>query len=102
MELTIFKPRLKFKPPLKFFKFGHWTPIAKTSTPTELLNVLGPVNNRPLCEVFVEKLRIFNSKDDKIVKHNFSGKLNFYLTMRSLDQFCLHKLVLVIDGKVKS
>ena len=20
----IFKPRLKFKPPLKFFKFGHW------------------------------------------------------------------------------
>ena len=21
---TIFKPRLKFKPPLKFFKFGHW------------------------------------------------------------------------------
>ena len=24
MELTIFKPRLKFKPPLKFFKFGHW------------------------------------------------------------------------------
>ena len=22
---TIFKPRLKFKPPLKFFKFGHWT-----------------------------------------------------------------------------
>ena len=25
MEPTIFKPRLKFKPPLKFFKFGHWT-----------------------------------------------------------------------------
>ena len=24
MEPTIFKPRLKFKPPLKFFKFGHW------------------------------------------------------------------------------
>jgi len=23
MEPTIFKPRLKFKPPLKFFKFGH-------------------------------------------------------------------------------
>ena len=23
MESTIFKPRLKFKPPLKFFKFGH-------------------------------------------------------------------------------
>ena len=22
--LTIFKPRFKFKPPLKFFKFGHW------------------------------------------------------------------------------
>ena len=21
---TIFKPRLKFKPPLKLFKFGHW------------------------------------------------------------------------------
>ena len=26
MEPTIFKPRLKFKPPLKFFKFGHWCP----------------------------------------------------------------------------
>ena len=25
MEPTIFKPRLKFKPPLKFFKFGHWS-----------------------------------------------------------------------------
>ena len=25
MEPTIFKPRLKFKPPLKFFKFGHCT-----------------------------------------------------------------------------
>ena len=24
MEPIIFKPRLKFKPPLKFFKFGHW------------------------------------------------------------------------------
>jgi len=23
VEPTIFKPRLKFKPPLKFFKFGH-------------------------------------------------------------------------------
>ena len=23
MEPTIFKPSLKFKPPLKFFKFGH-------------------------------------------------------------------------------
>ena len=23
MEPTIFKPRLKFKPPLKFFEFGH-------------------------------------------------------------------------------
>ena len=23
MEPTIFKPRLKFQPPLKFFKFGH-------------------------------------------------------------------------------
>ena len=23
MEPTIFKPRLKFKPPLKFFKFAH-------------------------------------------------------------------------------
>ena len=23
MEPTIFKPRLKFKPPLKFFQFGH-------------------------------------------------------------------------------
>ena len=23
MEPTIIKPRLKFKPPLKFFKFGH-------------------------------------------------------------------------------
>ena len=22
-DTTIFKPRLKFKPPLKFFKFGH-------------------------------------------------------------------------------
>ena len=26
MEATIFKPRLKFKPPLKFFKFGHCFP----------------------------------------------------------------------------
>ena len=25
MEQTIFKPRLKFKPPLKFFEFGHWS-----------------------------------------------------------------------------
>ena len=25
MEPTIFKPRLKFKTPLKFFKFGHWS-----------------------------------------------------------------------------
>ena len=25
MEPTIFKPRLKFKPPRKFFKFGHCT-----------------------------------------------------------------------------
>jgi len=24
VEPTIFKPRLKFKPPLKFFKFGRW------------------------------------------------------------------------------
>ena len=24
MEPAIFKPWLKFKPPLKFFKFGHW------------------------------------------------------------------------------
>jgi len=24
VEPTISKPRLKFKPPLKFFKFGHW------------------------------------------------------------------------------
>jgi len=24
MELTIFEPRLKFKPRLKFFKFGLW------------------------------------------------------------------------------
>ena len=29
MEPTIFKPRLKFKPPLKFFKFGHGTPKKK-------------------------------------------------------------------------
>jgi len=24
VEPTIFKPRLKFKPPLKFLKLGHW------------------------------------------------------------------------------
>ena len=24
LSRTIFKPWLKFKPPLKFFKFGHW------------------------------------------------------------------------------
>ena len=29
MEPTIFKPRLKFKPPLKFFKFGHRSHVFK-------------------------------------------------------------------------
>ena len=24
LKRTVFKPRLKFKPPLKFFKFDHW------------------------------------------------------------------------------
>ena len=50
MEPTIFKPRLKFKPPLKFFKFGH-RPITLRGEgqiyerfPVQLCNLVAPVD----------------------------------------------------------
>ena len=46
MEPTIFKPRLKFKPPLKFFKFGHWT--NNTSKKAVFINLCREINgNNP-------------------------------------------------------
>ena len=56
MEPTIFKPRLKFKPPLKFFKFGHWS----TYVPKfRLLDIIVP---KTMINVFL----IYFLKPDKI------------------------------------
>ena len=47
MEPTIFKPRLQFKPPLKFFKFGHWKLyFSYKSQPTQL-NIFKPYYEIP-------------------------------------------------------
>ena len=39
MEPTIFKPRLKFKQPLKFFKFGHGLAMSKLVGNTLILSM---------------------------------------------------------------
>jgi len=65
---SIFKPRLNFKPPLKFFKFGHWKEKEKIR---EKINSGGnPVVLQP-------------ASDQHVLLHSTVGVLKYVLALKN-------------------
>ena len=87
MEPTIFKPRLKFKPPLKFFKFGHWL-------------IIHMINSRTLLVFTFEMILEIRNRENNIFSVFRSRTEQYFFVLNEFDDLFTPETYFTISSMV--